>query len=200
VAAIPEALSSIVTIVLAIGTQSMAKENAIIKKLKAVEGLGCVSVICSDKTGTLTQNKMTVKEVYINGRIHELDKEELHDYQKLKKALIYCNDCNYDFNKKKMSEALHGDPTETALINMFFKDPAKLKEFIESSKRIFDIPFDSTRKMMSVIVKEDGKDTCYVKGAPERVLDKCDYVLENNKLKPFTYQKKKQVEEFITAM
>ena len=99
-----------------------------------------------------------------------------------------------------MSEALHGDPTETALINMFFKDPAKLKEFIESSKRIFDIPFDSTRKMMSVIVKEDGKDTCYVKGAPERVLDKCDYVLENNKLKPFTYQKKKQVEEFITAM
>ncbi|MFQ9617183.1 MAG: cation-translocating P-type ATPase, partial [Clostridium butyricum] len=127
-------------------------------------------------------------------------KEELHDYQKLKKALIYCNDCNYDFNKKKMSEALHGDPTETALINMFFKDPAKLKEFIESSKRIFDIPFDSTRKMMSVIVKEDGKDTCYVKGAPERVLDKCDYVLENNKLKPFTYQKKKQVEEFITAM
>ncbi|MDU6036757.1 MAG: calcium-translocating P-type ATPase, PMCA-type [Clostridium butyricum] len=200
VAAIPEGLAAIVTVALALGVSRMLKRNALVRKLPAVETLGCTSVICSDKTGTLTQNKMTVKEVYINGRIHELDKEELHDYQKLKKALIYCNDCNYDFNKKKMSEALHGDPTETALINMFFKDPAKLKEFIESSKRIFDIPFDSTRKMMSVIVKEDGKDTCYVKGAPERVLDKCDYVLENNKLKPFTYQKKKQVEEFITAM
>lgn len=200
VAAIPEGLAAIVTVALALGVSRMLKRNALIRKLPAVETLGCTSVICSDKTGTLTQNKMTVKEVYINGKIHELDKEELRDYGKLKKALIYCNDCNYDFNKKKMSEALHGDPTETALINMFFNEPTKLKEFIENSNRTFDIPFDSTRKMMSVIIKEDGKDTCYVKGAPERVIDKCDYILENNKLKPFTYQKKKQVEEFITAM
>jgi len=200
VAAIPEGLAAIVTVALALGVSRMLKRNALVRKLPAVETLGCTSVICSDKTGTLTQNKMTVKEVYLNGKICELDKEKLTDYTMLMKSLVLCNDCNYDFNKKKMSEALHGDPTETALINMFFKDPAKLKEFIESSKRIFDIPFDSTRKMMSVIVKEDGKDTCYVKGAPERVLDKCDYVLENNKLKPFTYQKKKQVEEFITAM
>ena len=200
VAAIPEGLAAIVTVALALGVSRMLKRNALVRKLPAVETLGCTSVICSDKTGTLTQNKMTVKEVYINGKIYELDKEELNDYLKFEKAMIHCNDCNYDFNKKSMNEALHGDPTETALINMFFKDTAKLKEFVESSKRIFDIPFDSTRKMMSVIVKEDGKDTCYVKGAPERVIDKCDYILENNKLKPFTYQKKKQVSEFIKAM
>ncbi|MGN0144421.1 MAG: calcium-translocating P-type ATPase, PMCA-type [Clostridium sp.] len=200
VAAIPEGLAAIVTVALALGVSRMLKRNALVRKLPAVETLGCTSVICSDKTGTLTQNKMTVKEVYINGRIYELDKEELSDCLKFEKAMIYCNDCNYDFNKKKMSEALHGDPTETALINMFFKDPDKLKEFVERAKRLFDIPFDSTRKMMSVIVKEGGKDTCYVKGAPERVIERCDYILENGKVKPLTYQKKKQVAEFITAM
>ena len=200
VAAIPEGLAAIVTVALALGVSRMLKRNALVRKLPAVETLGCTSVICSDKTGTLTQNKMTVKEVYINGRIYELDKEELRDYLKFEKAMIYCNDCNYDFSKKKMSEVLHGDPTETALINMFYKEPAKLKEFVERAKRIFDIPFDSTRKMMSVIVKEGGKDTCYVKGAPERVIDRCDYILENGKVKPLTYQKKKQVAQFITAM
>ena len=200
VAAIPEGLAAIVTVALALGVSRMLKRNALVRKLPAVETLGCTSVICSDKTGTLTQNKMTVKEVYINGRIYELDKEELKDYLKFEKTMIYCNDCNYDFSKKKMSEVLHGDPTETALINMFYKEPAKLKEFVEKAKRIFDIPFDSTRKMMSVIVKEGGKDTCYVKGAPERVIDRCDYILENGKVKPLTYQKKKQVAQFITAM
>ncbi|WP_294374485.1 calcium-translocating P-type ATPase, PMCA-type [uncultured Clostridium sp.] len=200
VAAIPEGLAAIVTVALALGVSRMLKRNALIRKLPAVETLGCTSVICSDKTGTLTQNKMTVKEVYINGRIYELDKEKLDECIKLKKSLVYCNDCNYDFNKSKMNEVLHGDPTETALINMFFDDSKKLKEFVDKSERLFDIPFDSTRKMMSVIVKEDGNNTCYVKGAPERVMDKCDYILENNKVKPFTYQKKKQVEEFITAM
>ena len=171
VAAIPEGLAAIVTVALALGVSRMLKRNALVRKLPAVETLGCTSVICSDKTGTLTQNKMTVKEVYINGRIYELDKEELNDCLKFKKSMVYCNDCNYDFNKKKMSEVLHGDPTETALINMFFKDPAKLREFIDNAQRVFDIPFDSTRKMMSVIVKEGGKDTCYVKGAPVRVMD-----------------------------
>lgn len=200
VAAIPEGLAAIVTVALALGVSRMLKRNALIRKLPAVETLGCTSVICSDKTGTLTQNKMTVKEVYINGRIYELDKEKLDECIKLKKSLVYCNDCNYDFNKIKMNEVLHGDPTETALINMFFDDSKKLKEFVDKCERLFDIPFDSTRKMMSVIVKEDGNNTCYVKGAPERVMDKCDYILENNKVKPFTYQKKKQVEEFITAM
>lgn len=200
VAAIPEGLAAIVTVALALGVSRMLKRNALIRKLPAVETLGCTSIICSDKTGTLTQNKMTVKEVYINGRMYELEKEKLSDYTKFMKALVYCNDCSYDFTKKKIDETLHGDPTETALINMFFKEVPVLESFISNANRIFDIPFDSTRKMMSVIVSEGGKETCYVKGAPERVIERCDYILENNKLKPFTYQKKKQVADFIAAM
>jgi len=200
VAAIPEGLAAIVTVSLALGVSRMLKKNALVRKLPAVETLGCTSVICSDKTGTLTQNKMTVKEVYINGGLHELEKEKISDCTKFMKALVYCNDCNYDFTKNKMSEALHGDPTETALINMFFYEVKDLESFIKKTTRVFDIPFDSIRKMMSVIVKEGEKETCYVKGAPERIIERCDFILENNKIKPFTYQKKKQVSDFITAM
>ena len=200
VAAIPEGLAAIVTVALALGVSRMLKRNALVRKLPAVETLGCTSIICSDKTGTLTQNKMTVKEVYLNGKITDIEKDNLTDYTKLMKCLVYCNDCNYDFTKKKMSEALHGDPTELALINMFFKDVSKLEEYISKVHRVYDIPFDSTRKMMSVIMNENGKETCYVKGAPERLLDRCNYIFENDRIKPFTYQKKKQVMDFISAM
>lgn len=200
VAAIPEGLAAIVTVSLALGVSRMLKKNALVRKLPAVETLGCTSVICSDKTGTLTQNKMTVKEVYLNGKIFEIEKESMTDDIKLKKALVYCNDCNYDFTKKNLSEALHGDPTETALISMFFNEVKELEEFVSRADRVFDIPFDSNRKMMSVIVMDGEKETCYVKGAPERVIEKCDYILENNKIKPFTYQKKKQVADFTEAM
>lgn len=200
VAAIPEGLAAIVTVSLALGVSRMLKKNALVRKLPAVETLGCTSIICSDKTGTLTQNKMTVKEVYLNGRIHELEREKLSDYSKFMKALVYCNDCNYDFTKKNMSEALHGDPTETALISMFFNDVNNLESFVNNADRVFDIPFDSTRKMMSVVTKEGDKETCYVKGAPERIIERCNFILENDKIKPFTYQKKKQVIEFVMAM
>ena len=200
VAAIPEGLAAIVTVALALGVSRMLKRNALIRKLPAVETLGCTSVICSDKTGTLTQNKMTVKEVYINGRIYEVPKEKLTDSTMLMKSLVYCNDCNYDFKKIKVDKCVSGDPTETALIKLFFKDTKVLKSFLEKAERTYDIPFDSTRKMMSVIMKEDGKETAYIKGAPERVIDRCSFILENNKVKPFTFQKKKQVASFIEAM
>lgn len=200
VAAIPEGLAAIVTVALALGVSRMLKRNALIRKLPAVETLGCTSVICSDKTGTLTQNKMTVKEVYINGKIYELPKEKLVDSTMLMKALVYCNDCNYDFKKIKIDKCVSGDPTETALVKLFFKDAKSLKLFVEKADRKYDIPFDSTRKMMSVIMKEDGKETGYIKGAPERVIEKCSLILENNKIKPFTFQKKKQVASFIEAM
>ena len=85
-------------------------------------------------------------------------------------AFVYCNDCNYDFSKDKLDKALHGDPTETALIKVFFKDVNVLKASVSNVNRVFDIPFDSTRKMMSVIVKENGREACYVKGAPERLI------------------------------
>ncbi|MBE6050574.1 MAG: calcium-translocating P-type ATPase, SERCA-type [Clostridium sp.] len=200
VAAIPEGLAAIVTVALALGVSRMLKRNALIRKLPAVETLGCTTVICSDKTGTLTQNKMTVKEVYLNGKIYELDNTKLEDDEILRKAFIYCNDCNYDFNEKNIERALHGDPTETALIKLFFDDVKKLSGYVSKATRIFDIPFDSTRKMMSVIMNEGGKETCYVKGAPERLIERCSYILENNKIKPLTVQKKKRVENFIESM
>ena len=200
VAAIPEGLAAIVTVALALGVSRMLKRNALIRKLPAVETLGCTSIICSDKTGTLTQNKMTVKEIYMNGRIYELEKEKLTDHKMLMKALIYCNDCNYNFKIKNIEKALYGDPTETALIKAFFDDVPLLESFIANGNRVFDIPFDSTRKMMTVIMREGGKETCYMKGAPERVIDKCTHILERGIVKPLTVQKKKQVAAYIETM
>ena len=200
VAAIPEGLPAIVTVALALGVSRMLKRNALVRKLPAVETLGCTSVICSDKTGTLTQNKMTVKEVYTEGNIYRVDEDSMRDFYLLKKAFIYCNDTNYDFSKSKIDDILHGDPTELALIKLFFKDSKNLKPFVENINRVYEIPFDSARKMMSVIVKEGSKEVAYVKGAPERILDKCQYIYEEGKIKPFTYQKKKKVEESIESM
>lgn len=200
VAAIPEGLAAIVTVALALGVGRMLKRNSLVRKLPAVETLGCTSVICSDKTGTLTQNKMTVKEILVNGRIYELDKEKIYDCEKLKKAFIYCNDANYNYEIKDIEKAVMGDPTETALVKAFYKDSKELQKFVEKSKRVYEISFDSTRKMMTVIMNENGKETCYMKGAPERVLEKCNSVLENGKVKPLTYQKKKQIYSYIEAM
>lgn len=200
VAAIPEGLAAIVTVALALGVSRMLKKNALVRKLPAVETLGCTSVICSDKTGTLTQNKMTVKEIYLNGRMYDLEKDELKNHSVLMKAFIYCNDCNYDFKVKNIDKALHGDPTETALVKAFFNETNLLKAFVSNASRVFDIPFDSNRKMMSVIVREGTKEVCYVKGAPERVIDKCTHILENGTVKPLTTQKRRQVASYIESM
>ena len=200
VAAIPEGLAAIVTVSLALGVSRMLKRNVLIRKLPAVETLGCTSVICSDKTGTLTQNKMTVKEIYIDNKVRDIEKEKVTDYEMFMKALVYCNDCNYDFNSNNIERALHGDPTETALVKLFFKDVKLLRNFVNSGSRLYTIPFDSSRKMMSVIIKEGTKERCYVKGAPERILDKCKYILEFGRVKVFTAQKKKQVSSYIESM
>ncbi len=203
VAAIPEGLAAIVTVALALGVSRMLKKNALVRKLPAVETLGCTSVICSDKTGTLTQNKMTVKETYLNGKIFEIEKEDISKIkgiEKLRKILVYCNDCTIDSKNKKIESALHGDPTETALIGMFFKDSNEAISFNNKVKRVYEIPFDSTRKMMSVIVKEGDKETCYVKGAPERVLQKCKYIFEDGRVKELTHQKKQSIEKSLDIM
>lgn len=203
VAAIPEGLAAIVTVALALGVSKMLKRNALVRKLPAVETLGCTSVICSDKTGTLTQNKMTVKEIYINGKTVELQKENINNIkgiEKLRSAFVHCNDCQLDKKSNKLDKALFGDPTETALVRMFFNKVADVKEFTKDVKRVFDIPFDSTRKMMSVIVKENNKEICYVKGAPEKIIEKSNYIYEDGIVKPLTYQKKKLIYNSLEAM
>ena len=200
VAAIPEGLAAIVTVSLALGVSRMLKRKALVRKLPAVETLGCTSVICSDKTGTLTQNKMTVKEVFMNGKIYKIDDEKLTENNALMKSFVYCNDCNYNFSKENIEEALYGDPTETALIKLYFNDVNLLKNKVASIDRVFDIPFDSIRKMMSVIVKENGKEICYVKGAPERLINKCTHIYEDGTIKPLTHQKKTQILDSVENM
>ncbi|WP_055071294.1 calcium-translocating P-type ATPase, PMCA-type [Clostridium massiliamazoniense] len=200
VAAIPEGLTAIVTVALALGVSRMLKRKSLVRKLPAVETLGCTSVICSDKTGTLTQNKMTVKEVYVDGKNYRLDEEEAPRNPKLLRSFVYCNDCNYDFSKSNIEKALHGEPTETALIKLFFKDVKLLEAAVSNSKRVFDIPFDSSRKMMSVVVREGGKEVAYVKGAPERLLNNCTHILENGTVKVLTFNKKKQILDVMNNM
>ncbi|AYF54985.1 calcium-translocating P-type ATPase, PMCA-type [Clostridium botulinum] len=200
VAAIPEGMPAIVTVALALGVSRMLKRNALIRKLPAVETLGCTSIICSDKTGTLTQNKMTVEKVYFNDKIFDLNENDDLNFDILKKTFIYCNDCGYDFNQKNYEKMLLGDPTETALVKALFKKASDLKDFLKKSQRLYDIPFDSTRKMMSVIMEERGKKKCYVKGAPERVIDRCKYILMNNEILEFTDEYRRRVNKKVEEM
>ncbi len=168
VAAIPEALSSIVTIVQAMGTQKMAKENAVIKDLKAVESLGCVSVICSDKTGTLTQNKMTVQRLYVNGKkIHE---EELDLKDENHKLLLYNMVLNND--SSIVDGVGIGDPTEYALLETYRKIGLNENALRNELKRLEEVPFDSDRKMMSTKFNIDGKTYVLTKGALDVILDR----------------------------
>lgn len=172
VAAIPEALSSIVTIVLSFGTQKMAKEGAIIRKLQAVEGLGSVSVICSDKTGTLTQNKMTVEDYYIAGKripAAEID-PSMPDHKELMRLSILCNDSsNQDGN-------LLGDPTEIALINLCDNLGVPARRVRNAYPRLSEVPFDSDRKMMSTLHCLKEGCTMITKGAVDVLLDRIRYI------------------------
>ena len=174
VAAIPEALGSIVTIVQAMGTQKMAKEHAIIKELKAVESLGCVSVICSDKTGTLTQNKMTVQQIYMNNQrieVPELDmKSDVCRY--LVDNAVLNNDSSISEGKGI------GDPTEFCLLEMTQKAGIDYHEIRNSMKRLEEIAFDSDRKLMSSRYRLDGRDVVFTKGALDVLLDRSVSIAE----------------------
>lgn len=189
VAAIPEALSSIVTIVQAMGTQKMAREHAIIKDLKAVESLGCVSVICSDKTGTLTQNKMTVQQVYINHQTMEADALDLK--QQSHRYLLY--DAILTNDSAIVEGQSIGDPTEVALLEMGRKVDIKEDILKEMMPRMEEIPFDSDRKLMSTKYRLHGVPTILVKGALDILLKRTDRIRIGDEVRPITEQDVKEI-------
>ncbi len=179
VAAIPEGLAAVSTIVLAIGVQKMVKRNAIVKRLPAVETLGSATVICSDKTGTLTQNKMTVKKIFWNDAIRDLDNIGENEIDEELKKLVYANMLCNDTKISNEGE-LTGDPTETALVDMAFKldfDPS----IYDRTPRIEEVPFDSERKLMTTVNKVDDDYVVYTKGGIDELLKRCNsYEINNN--------------------
>lgn len=193
VAAIPEGLTAVVTIVLAMGMSKMVKVNTIVRRLASVETLGAVSVVCSDKTGTLTQNKMTVVSAYMDGKTYTqkgFDKKELSF---LAKGMSLCSDA-------KVDGGIYGDPTEVALVEFANSLGLHKGDLEKEEPRVDELPFDSVRKMMSTMHKEGYRNVVYTKGAMDQILKHSTHILINEKILPLTKETKSRIENAAKAM
>ena len=199
VAAIPEGLPAVVTITLALGVTRLVRKNALIRKLHSVETLGCTNVICTDKTGTLTKDEMTVKEIFVNNKLIKVTGQGYSteglfldskpgDYELLLRISSLCN------NASISNEKILGDPTETALLVCASKASLSREELEQEFPRIHEIPFDSERKMMTTIHQNKNKEIAFVKGGPKQVIDNCSFYYENGKIIKLTKRKK---DEFL---